>query len=441
MSKVMTETAPLLPATSAWTRALPWIVVFVASTFFFFEFMQINMFNSLDPYLFKAYHLTDTTELGHLAANYNYANVLFLFPAGIILDRLSTRRVIIFAMVACVTCTLLFAFTQQLWQAEICRFVTGIGGAFCLLSCVRLASRWFPAKQMALVVGLIVTFAMLGAMIAQTPFTLLALDYGWRDTLIVDALAGYVMLALIIFVVRDYPRDDSGTIATQMHELTNLGIGTAIAGALSNKQNWLAGIYASLINLPVFLLGSWGIMYLHQVHALTREQCSVITSALFLGLIIGSPLFGWVSDRMQRRRPAMIFGAIVSLAAIIPIMFWSAANYYELMSLFFLLGVAISSQIIAYPVVAESNPEYLTASSEGVASVLIMSGGFLIPVFARILDLSWHHHFVNGLPVYSSRSFHAAFALMPLGFVLALFAACAIKETACRSYTERHQDA
>lgn len=403
--------------------------------------MQINMFNSLDPYLFKAYHLTDSTELGHLAANYNYANVLFLFPAGIILDRVSTRRVIIIAMAACVTCTLLFAFTQQLWQAEICRFVTGIGGAFCLLSCVRLASRWFPAQRMALVVGLIVTFAMLGAMIAQTPFTLLALDYGWRDTLIIDAIAGYAMLMLIIFVVKDYPGDSQGTIATQLHELTDLGIGKAIAGALSNRQNWLAGIYASMINVPVFLLGSWGVMYLHQIHGLSRERGSVITSALFLGLIIGSPLFGWISDRMQRRRPAMIVGALASFAVIMPIMFWNSAQYVELMLLFFLLGIAISSQIIAYPVVAESNPEYLTASSEGVASVLIMSGGFLIPVFARILDLSWHHHFVGGLPVYSVHAFHAAFSLMPLGFVIALIAAVVIKETACRSYTERNQDA
>ena len=137
----------------------------------------------------------------------------------------------------------------------------------------------------------------------------------------------------------------------------------------------------------------------------------------------------------------MIFGAIFSLVVILPVMFWSNANYYELMLLFFLLGVAISSQIIAYPVVAESNPEYLTASSESVASVLIMSGGFLIPVFARILDLSWHHHFVDGLPVYSPHSFHLAFVLMPLGFIFALFAAFAIKETACRSYTERCQDA
>jgi MFS family permease len=426
---------------STWLRVQPWLVVFFASAFFFFEFMQVNMFNALDPYLFKAYKLQDSTQLGHLAACYMYANVIFLFPAGIILDRVSTRRLIMIAMFICVSCTLLFAFTTQLWQGEICRFITGIGGAFCLLSCVRLASRWFPPKKMALVVGLIVTFAMTGAMVAQTPFTVLALDYGWRDTMIVDALAGYMMLAFIALIVKDFPAGRQRVMEQQQHTLSKMGVMKTISKSFGSMQNWLAGIYASLINLPVFLLGSWGMMYLHQIHNMPREQASFITSAMFAGLIIGSPTFGWISDRMRRRRSPMIFGAVFSIATILPIMLWQHLSYETLLILFFLIGFAISSQIISYAVVAESNPEFLTGASEGVASVLIMSGGFLIPVFARLLDLSWHHHFVNGLPIYSLHSFRVAFAIMPISFVIALLASFAIKETYCKSYTEREEHA
>lgn len=441
MSNTAIESSLFTDQDSFWSRMQPWMVVFCASMFFFFEFMQVNMFNALDPYLFKAYRLTDSTQLGHLAACYMYANVIFLFPAGMILDRMSTRNVIRISMFACVTCTLLFAFTHHLWQGELCRFVTGIGGAFCLLSCVRLASRWFPPKKMALIVGLIVTFAMTGAMVAQTPFTILAQDYGWRTTLKVDALAGYVMLALILLFVRDCPKGNKSLLAQQQHQLTRIGMMGAIIQSLKSMQNWLAGIYASLINLPVFILGSWGIMYLHQIHNIPREQASFITSAMFAGLIIGSPLFGWLSDHKRRRRWPMIFGALFSLAALLPIMIWQHLSYDILMVLFFMIGVAISSQIISYAVVAESNPEYLTGASEGLASVLIMSGGFLIPVFARLLDLSWHHHFVNGLPVYSLHSFQMAFLMMPVGFIIALIASIAIQETHCQSYTERNKHA
>ena len=130
----------------------PWIVCFSAALFFFFEFMQVNMFNALDPALIKTFHMS-AIQLGHLSANYFYANVIFLFPAGMILDRISTRKAIVAAMLASVLCTFGFALSHAVWQAEICRFMTGIGGSFCLLSSVRLASRWFDSKQLALVIG------------------------------------------------------------------------------------------------------------------------------------------------------------------------------------------------------------------------------------------------------------------------------------------------
>ena len=419
-----------------YSRIQPWVVIFFATSFFFFEFMQVNMFNTLDPYLFKAYHLQDSTQLGRLAAMYMYANVIFMIPAGIILDRFSTRWVITIAMFVCTTCTLLISQTTQLWQADICRFVTGIGGAFCLLSAVRLASRWFPPQKMALVVGLIVTFAMTGAMIAQTPFTVLVLDYGWRHMLMIDAGSGYAMLIGIMIFVRDYPSKNKELMVSYYKALSIQGVFKSTWLAAKNSQNWMAGIYASLINLPVFLLGTWGVMYLEQIHHLTPEKSSVIPTVMFVGLIIGSPVFGWISDRMRQRRLPMIIGALLSLATILPVMYFNL-NYEKSLLLFFLIGFVISSQIISYAVVAESNPDNLVGASEGVASVLIMSGGFLSPVFAQLLDLNWHHYFINGLPVFSLHAYQTAFLIMPISFVIALVAAIFTKETHCESYAER----
>lgn len=418
-------------------RLQPWIVVFSAASFFFFEFIQINMFNVLNPYLFKAYHLTDTTQLGQLAALYMYANVLFLFPAGMILDRYSTRLIITISMLVCVTATLVFSFTTALWQAQLCRFITGIAGAFCLLSSVRIASRWFPPKRMALVIGLVVTYAMLGAMVAQTPFTYLAITFGWRTTLLINALAGYVMLVLIVFFVRDYPPKDRQSVALQQAHVSNAGIGQTIRLAFSNPQNWLAGIFASLTNLPVFILGSWGIMYLHQVHHFSRTSASVVTSAMFIGLMAGSPFFGWVSDRVRRRRLPMIVGGLFGLLAILPVMYWHNPSLWLMIMLFFIVGVMSSAQIISYAVVAESNPASLTGAAEGVASVLIMSGGFLIPLFALLLDINWHHQFMHGVPQYTPASFRMGFMLMPIGFALSVAAAFGLRETFCRPYSDK----
>jgi len=423
---------------SKFAKFQPWLVCFSAALFFFFEFIQINMFNALNPSLFRAFH-ANATDLANLSQNYFYANVLFLFPAGLILDRVSTRLVISLAMFICVCSTLVLSMSTALWQAEICRFVTGIGGAFCLLSSVRLTARWFPPRRMALVVGLIVTFAMTGGMVAQTPFTLLTQWIGWRHTLLFDSFVGFGMLLIIILFVRDYPKADADKIAQQQHHLHEIGFWKAIFATMRNVQNWLAGIYASLINFPIFILGAmWGGMYLVQVMHFDRAQSSYITSMIFLGMIIGSPAFGWFSDRLGRRKSPMIYGAIASTVVIALIMYLPHASLSVMMLLFFVLGFVISSQIISYPLIAESNPQELTGSAEGLGSVLIMAGGFTQDLFAHLMDWSWSGKVVNSVPIYSMHNYRVAMLIMPISFLIALLASFAVKETYVKLYEDAY---
>lgn len=431
-------TMPMLPRDTFFARIQPWLVVFSASLFFFFEFLQMNMFNALNPSLYKAFHLTNSTQLGQLSACFMYSMVLFLFPAGVILDRFSTKKIILLAMFSCVAFVFLFSFTTTLFQGEICRLITGIGDAFCLLACVRLASRWFPPKHMALIVGLIVTFAMLGGMVAQTPLTELTKMIGWRTALRLDAIVGIVMWLIILVFVRDFPPGTKAFFQAQHASLERLGFFHALGRVLSNLQNWLGGIYVSLVNLPLMLLGStWGGWYLTQAQHLSTIDASYVTSMLFVGMIIGSPVVGWISDTLAQRKMPMIVGVIGSLAFTFAIMYIPSLTLEDLLLLFFLLGFAISSQIIGYPLVAESNPAILTGSAEGVASVLIMSGGFLIPVFPMLLNLHWDHTMKNGIPLYSLNDYHLAFLIMPVAFLIALAAALMARETNCQSYEER----
>lgn len=422
---------------SVFKRMQPWIVVFSASLFFFFEFLQMNMFNALDPSLYKAFHLTNSTQLGQLSACFMFSMVLFLFPAGMILDRFSTKKVILTAMFSCITFVFLFSLTATLLQGEICRLMTGIGDAFCLLACVRLASRWFSPKHMALVVGLIVTFAMIGGMVAQTPLTELTKMVGWRMALRIDAVSGTLMWLIILFFVKDFPAGTKAFFEAQHASLEKLGFFHALKRTITNVQNWLGGVYVSLVNLPMMLLGStWGGFYLTQTQHLSAINASFVDSLLFLGMIIGSPVVGWISDKLEQRKMPMIVGVIVSLIIILGIMYLPNLSYDDLKILFFALGIAISSQIIGYPLVAESNPSILTGTSEGLASVLIMSGGFLIPVFPMLLNMHWNHAMQNGIPQYSLYDYHLAFLIMPIAFLVALVAAFLVKETHCCAYEE-----
>jgi MFS family permease len=171
-----------------------------------------------------------------------------------------------------------------------------------------------------------------------------------------------------------------------------------------------------------------------QVHNLTEVQASYATSMLFVGVIFGSPAFGWFSDRIGRRCMPMIVGAIFSLVAMLLLMYLPNLSLTSLIVLFFFIGFVTSSQVLSYPAIAELNPISLTGTAVSVASVTIMCSGVIFqPLFGSMLELNWDHKMVQNIPVYSAHDFNTAMWIMPIGFVLGLIAALMIRETYCEA--------
>lgn len=413
---------------------LAWTVTLTASLFFFYEFIQLNLFNAIAVDLMQEFHL-NAAELGELSSMYFYANAIFLFPAGLMLDRVSTKKSLIFAAILCTIGTFIFGIAHTYFVAATGRFLVGWGAAFCFLSCIRIASRWFPPNKMAFVTGIIVTIAMLGGLVAQTPFALLSQHIGWRNAVLIDALLGVVIALAITFVVQDRPPGSQDLVKSQKEALKSLGFWRSIYLALANRNNWLGGIYTSLLNLPVFLLGAlWGINYLVQVHHVTPVQGSYATTMFFLGVIFGSPAFGWLSDHIGRRILPMILGGILSLIVILILMYVPNLSLTSIIALFFLIGFVTSSQVLSYPTIAELNPITLTGTSVSVCSVLIMSSGAIFqPFFGWIMALHWDKTMENNAPVYSAHDFMNAMWIMPIAFVIGIVIALMMKETYCKS--------
>ncbi len=416
-------------------HGLGWLVTLTASLFFFYEFIQLNLFNAIDVELMQAFKL-NAPQLGQLSSMYFYANALCLFPAGMLLDRYSTKKLLLGAVALCTLGTFIFALAHNYYVAATGRFLVGMGASFCFLSCVRLASRWFPPRKMALVTGLVVTMAMLGGLVAQTPLALLTDIMGWRNAVLLDAALGILVAAAIVLVVQDRPPNSHDVAHADRTHLQTLGFWKSIKLVLLNRNNWLGGIYTSLMNLPVFLLGAlWGIHYLTEVHNISSRQASYATTMLFVGVIFGSPAFGWFSDRIGRRVLPMIIGAILSLGAMLVLMYAPNLTLMQLIGLFFLIGFVTSSQVLSYPAIAELNPSSLTSTAISVDSITIMvSGAIFQPFFGWMMALHWNKALTaEGVPLYSSGDFMNAMMIMPIAFVLSIFVGWMITESFCKS--------
>ncbi|MDI1352629.1 MAG: MFS transporter, partial [bacterium] len=395
-----------------------------AGLFFLYEFFQLNIFDVINQPLRTDFNI-DATQLSWMSSAYLWADILFLLPAGIILDRFSTRKVILTAMSVCVVGTVGFATTQSFLLASFFHFLSGIGNAFCFLSCIVLVSHWFPARRQALVIGSLVTMAFIGGMMAHTPFAYLYELFGWRNALLIDGGVGACLLVWIYLVVKDRPCD-----APERTQVIQGHIISSFAKAFANPQNWLAGLFTSFLNLPIMVLCAlWGASYLQVVHHLPDIAASNVVSMIFMGSIIGCPVVGWLSDSQGRRKPLMIIGAVATLITVIPLFMDLALSQMTLSILFFSLGFFTSTQVISYPLIAESNDSANTGSSTGIASVIIMGGGGVGQVLFGWLMT--HHAHVSGA-AYSVADFQYAMWMFPIAALAALIAVLLTRETYCK---------
>ncbi|KTD23237.1 MFS transporter [Legionella londiniensis] len=406
---------------------LPWMVCFAASLFFFYEFIQGNMFASIADSIMQDFHI-EADKMAYLSSIYYVSNVIFLLIAGMLLDRFSTKKTILIAMLLCVLSTFLMAKAHSFYFALFCRFITGIGSAFCFLGPIRIASRWFPPQRMALVTGVVVTLAMSGGMLAQYPLTKLVLYAGWRDSLIYVGWLGVAMLFFMAYWIKDNPNGFD-----KEDDKPELSIMTTAKKAYLNLQTLSAALYTSLMNMPVAVLGAMiGSLYLMQRLGIDKESASMVNSMLFLGAIIGGPVIGWYSDKLGLRKPPMMVGVSVSLIIFLGILYLPL-SVVGMAVLFFLLGFFTAAQVISYALVAESNSPAMTATAVSVVSILTQ-GGYVVyqNLFSRIL--MWHGEMkiVDKIPVYSFADYQTAAMIIPVGLVIALLAIVKLKETYCR---------
>jgi len=411
----------------------PWVVCLTCALFFLYEFIQMNMFNSISPEMTKAFKV-NASELGNFSAMYLYANTLFVFFVGATLDRFSVRKLVLTAMASCVIFTAIFALSTSLFMSEVFRFLSGISGAYCFLSCIVLASRWFPASQLALATGLIVTMAMIGGTLAQTPLTMLVSSVGWRHAILLDSALGAIFFIFMYLIISDYPENHE----KQAIKKTQRSFANSIYHAITSTQNWLCGTYTSLMNLMILVMGAaWGNAYLESVHHLTRTEASVATMMIYIGTIIGSPVVGWYSDKIGERKKPMVQGAAIALALSLILVYMPGLSAIAIASLMFALGFITSTQIISYPVIFESNPKDVTGSCESLASFVILGGGaFFQYIYGVMLDNHWHDKIVDGVRIYSAGDHIYAFYMIHISIAISLVLALMIKETNCKPYQE-----
>ena len=397
-----------------------WVVVMTAASFFFYSFIQMTMFSTAEmkDYFISVLSIPDAAAFGVFGGMFLNGCVLFLIPAGVLLDKLSVRKLMLVSVFIVLIGVAGLTLTQNLVIAKFFRFITGVAHCIAFMAPLRLAPRWFPSKKLALAVGLVITFAVTGGLMSQTPMYYAITELGGKQTMFLNLGLGGLIFILVLLFVKDHP-----TGAEPKEDSKSLPLWSGLKNAIGNKQNWLSGLYIGLLNLAVLLLGAiWGTNYLlYKYDHLSPEIITSIIGMIFIGTMIGSPLCGFISDKLKNRKWTMSGGASLSLILMLTIIFASNPSAGFLYVMFFLLGIITSAQIIGYAVIAESNSDNVLGTANGFAAVLLMGiAAIAQPLFGLLVKI-----FGGENP----ESYMKAIYLMPVSFLIALICSLLLRET------------
>ena len=412
------------------SRFKAWSVLIITSLFFFFEFGLTSVFNTIGLNISSEYSIS-MVHLGFINSLYFYTNILFLIPAGFVVDRFSAKTAIVCALFFCCSGIVLISYSESIYVLMGSRLIMGLAGSFCLIACIRVATNYFRTEKLGFAIGVVISIGMLGGYAAQQPLALLMDAYGWRHALFIVGMIGFVIMMLIFLFVRSAPKEVRQLRLEQRQSLKSDSFVSVFKQVLIKSQNWYAALYVGLINVATFMLGgAWANAYLVHVHqGVTQMQASAITGFLFLGMIVAYPFWGKFSEIIGKRKPPLILGAVASFIVVCLIMFVSG-NLTWLAFLFFMLGFTTSAQTVAYPIISEINSMKVNATAVAMASMMsLFWGGVLAqPLFPALMNL-YGKMYPNAE---ISGQYQFAIGILLVSFLISLVFAFLVKETYCK---------
>lgn len=401
-------------------------IVLIGSLYYFYVSIQMNQFNSLSKVIMMRFSLSPT-QYAKISAIYLLATLIFLFPMGILLDKYSTKKILLIAASVSTLVSFMFSIATNYPVIMIINFIGGIAASASFLGAVKLAWKLLRTLEIAFWTGLIITMGMMGAIMAQTPFLILEQHLGFKNVLLLLGAIGMIITTCIFLFIPAF-------IDAEKKPADNpLSLYKKIKTVFINHQNWVSSCFTAFQNLPIIVLGSvWGTFFVSQYYHYNTIISSSISMMLFIGMIIAPPVAGLLSDTLKNRKKIICAGSICSL--ILSLTLYLPSNIFFLIILFFLIGFFAGFQTIGYTMIAENSPDPIKASATSFTAIIVMLCGVIFqPLFAYILENTGHTSIQNNTSLYSHAQLQAALCIFPIASLICIFLSMMSQETFIRN--------
>ena len=262
------------------------------------------------PDLFQDLGLNAET-LGILGGAYFYSFALLQIPMGPMLDRIGPRIVIASFSFMGALDAFLFAIGTSFTSALLGRILIGVGMSSVMMGSLKVFVLRFSPDRFATLMGILVSIGTLGNILAASPLAYLTSTIGWRMTFI---LAGGItaLLAFLIFWIlkgEEGAEDHRIPIQSRNRGPSFDAPDHGFPGLLADRCSLAFFRYGTLVSLQGLWLGP----YLIDTQGYSPVQTGNLLIFLAIGIIVGGPIAGRLSDRVLRSRKGVALCGISPL--------------------------------------------------------------------------------------------------------------------------------
>ena len=380
-------------------KGYAWIII-ILSSFLLFDKYIMQVFPSLIVDNMMSSFGTNAAQTGIIGSAFFWSIVICqLFIAGPIIDKFGFRVISPISLVISATGIILFIVAADLGSlgiAYFARIITGVGVSFATISYLKAVSVWFDPRRFAFAASFLATAAMIGALSAQTPLAfLIMICDSWKIAMLIICAITLFIAVIYYFIVRDFnpQRQERQEIEGANKQLKTT---KALKDVIKNKNNWYLMLYVGLSFTAVDAFGGfWGNAYFREAYNISKENAASIISMIFIGMAIGSPILGKLSETLDNRKGVMIVFHIIGTIALSIVLLTRTSPFIS-GALLFIFGLCLGIYMLSFAIGSRMNPIIITAT---VAAFLNTGepilGAVFDPLIGYLLDLSWTGKYTN----------------------------------------------
>jgi len=397
-----------------------WMVFSVICLVYFFVYFHRVSTSVIVSDLLEAFH-TNATALGFMSSLYFYLYAFEQPLVGFLSDRIGPRRVIGYWSLAAAAGCFLFGMAPNIGWASVGRALIGLGVGGVYVPAVKAFSLWFRKNEFATMIGLLMSMGNLGAVIATTPLAWATDSWGWRPTFFMIGGITLGLAFVTLLLTRDYV---SPSEPSQVNPAASSGGNpspkTKAVHVLASGQFWIIaiiffGIYGTLVTLQ----GLWATPFLMTVLGIERIFASKLNMLIPVGVIIGAPFFGWLTDRFSfdKRNTLISILIVYTITWVGIVFFFSQLGTSGLSLMLLVMGIATGGFISTlWGIVQEITPLEILGLTSGMLNPAPFFGVAVYQVLTgAILDRAGR---VGDL--YPLSGFKSAFLACLFGIVICL---------------------